>query len=94
MRVDQAGHDDHAGGVDHLGVFNHQVRAHGGDPVRRDEDVGAGVIANLWVKAQDQAAFEKSAVRCFATGHDGSPLLGGSCTLTEHVLSAFLSVLE
>jgi len=63
MRVDQAGHDDHAGGLDHLGVFNHQVRAHGGDPVRRDEDVGAGVIANLGVKAQDQAAFEKSAVR-------------------------------
>ena len=73
MRVDQAWHHDHAGGVDHLGVFNRQIRTHGGDPVRRDEDVRTGVVANFRIVAQHQACFEQRAVRCVEGSHDVSP---------------------
>ena len=89
MRVDQAWHHDHAGGVDHLGVFNRQIRTHGGDLVRRDEDVGAREVADLRIQTEDNAAFEQRRLEVWAMTVSSS---GEIMRSTKAVLNALLSI--
>jgi hypothetical protein len=82
VRVDHAGHDDAAPGVDLLGALGHrQVVADGGDPLAVDEDVGigehrAGVVhrenrAGSENHAHGETPLSRTIVRMAVTGSDG-----------------------
>ena len=47
VRIDQARHDDAAGGIDHLGVVRLEVRADRDDAVAVDQHVAGREIGNL-----------------------------------------------
>ena len=47
VRIDEAGHDDAAAGVDHVGVAGVQLRADGDDLLALDQHVGLGEVAHL-----------------------------------------------
>lgn len=49
VRVDQAGHHDHPGGVDDLRAGRVQVGPDGGDPTVLDEDVGRGEVTQCGI---------------------------------------------
>ena len=47
VRIDEAGHDDAAAGVDHRGVARLQLRSDGEDLLALDQHVGLGEVADL-----------------------------------------------
>ena len=64
MGVDQARHDDAAGGVDDFGVVGHEIRPDGDDAVALDEDVADREIGNFLIHRDDGAALEEGAAFC------------------------------
>ena len=46
VRIDEAGHDDAAAGVDHRGAAGLQVRSDGEDLLALDQHVGLGEVAD------------------------------------------------
>jgi hypothetical protein len=73
VRVDQARHDDAAGGVDHLGVVHQEVRADRRDAVAVDQNVAGCEIGNSRVHRDDGAALEEGAA-VLLCAHRSSPL--------------------
>ena len=54
--IDEARHDDHAVGLDHVGATGIEVRPHGGNPAAVDQHVGDGEIADPGIHGQNRAA--------------------------------------
>ena len=78
VRVDEAGHDDAAAGVDHRGIAGVQVRSDGDDLLALDQDVGLGEIADVRVQRHHGAAADDVApaapagvVRCVVAVRGG-----------------------
>jgi hypothetical protein len=63
MSIDEARHDDHAGGVDHLGAAETDARRDRLDLSILDQDIRLGEIANGPVEGQHDAVFEKEPIR-------------------------------
>jgi hypothetical protein len=59
MGVDEAGHDDRVGGVDHFCIPPSQPLSHLGDPSVRYQYVPALEVANLGIEGEDTTSFEK-----------------------------------
>lgn len=64
MGIYQARHNDMAGCVDHLSVIRLQDRTNCSDPVVLDKHIADVKIGNIGIQRKDNAAFEKSALRC------------------------------
>jgi len=57
--IDEARHDDVAGGVDHLSAIHLEVHADRGDPAVVDQHVAGREIGDLGVHRDDGAALEE-----------------------------------
>jgi hypothetical protein len=61
VSVDQARHDDVAGGINHLGAIRLQARTDCGDAIVFDQHVAGREIGHIGIHRDDNAAFEDSA---------------------------------
>jgi hypothetical protein len=61
VRVDEAGHDDAAACVDHVGIAGGQIGADRLNPVAVDQHVGAREVSDLRVHRHDGAAADEIA---------------------------------
>ena len=59
MRVDEAGHHDHPGGVDLLGVRDAEVRADVNDLAVLDKDLAVRKVADFRIDRDDEAVADQ-----------------------------------
>ena len=85
MRIDEAGHHDAPGRVDHLRVASVDVGTDGGDLLTVDEYVGLRVVADLRVDRHDRAAADQVSPAGFAAPRGHLAGLRGSRTWGEQV---------
>jgi hypothetical protein len=57
--VDEAGHGDHRGRVDHLVGISAEALADGGDAIAVDEDLGVLEVADGRIHRDDPATFDQ-----------------------------------
>jgi hypothetical protein len=57
--VDEPGHHDRPGGVDHLGIASPEIGTDLGDPIVLDEDVGLGVVADARIQTENAPTLDQ-----------------------------------
>jgi hypothetical protein len=59
VRLDEAGHQDHAGSIDHLGIVGWQLLGHGDNGAAAHQHVAAGKVAKCGVHGEDAGAADQ-----------------------------------